>query len=293
MGNSVDKLLFQPPRPASYTNSPNFFPLSTGKNLTIQAFFVRHERAKFTILFSHGNAEDIGMIYDWFKEVAIQLECNVMGYDYLGYGLSDGEKPSETDCFYSAQAAFDFLTETQGYMPDEIVLYGRSLGSGASCELGSKLSREGRPPAGVILQSPLMSAYRVAFHFRYSMPGDMMCNIDKIPSIDAPVFILHGRRDEIVPFWHGECLYLATKPKFRYPPLWVEDAGHNNIEVIVQRKKSGLFFQRLKEFFHYLQKNERGIADEDMEYKHDPSCCSSRRTEAPKGEGKAIKTVLE
>lgn len=126
------------------------------------------------------------------------------------------------------------------------------------------------------------------------MPGDMMCNIDKIPSIDAPVFILHGRRDEIVPFWHGECLYLATKPKYRYPPLWIEDAGHNNIEVVIQRKKSGLFFQRLKEYFHYLKmETAHNIAAEESSYKPQDTCCSFRQAATQKDERKGIKSTLQ
>lgn len=82
MGASVDKLLFQPPTPPSYTATPNFFPLRTATNKTIHAFFVSVEKSKFTILFSHGNAEDLGMIFEWFKEIALQLQCNVMAYDY-------------------------------------------------------------------------------------------------------------------------------------------------------------------------------------------------------------------
>ena len=116
-----------------------------------------------------------------------------------------------------------------------------------------------------------------------------MCNIDKIPNIDAPIFILHGRRDEIVPFWHGECLYLAAKPKFRYPPLWVEDAGHNNIEVIVQRKKVGLFFQRLREFFQYIQEGRKDNAPDSFEQSPEAPCCSSRRKEALAEEAKTIR----
>ncbi|CAM9558875.1 unnamed protein product [Heterosigma akashiwo] len=60
-----------------------------------------------------------------------------------------------------------------------------------------------------------MSAYRVAFNFRFTMPGDMFPNIDKMPDIECPVFIIHGTRDEVVPFWHGQELFLACKTKWR------------------------------------------------------------------------------
>jgi abhydrolase domain-containing protein 17 len=122
-------------------------------------------------LFSHGNAEDIGMIFEWFKEVALQLSCNVFGYDYTGYGLSYSDVgPAENYCFSDIQAAFDYLNGTEGIFAKDIILYGRSLGSGASCELAMRQSKKGDPVAGVILQSPLMSAYRVAFSLKYTMP---------------------------------------------------------------------------------------------------------------------------
>lgn len=73
----------------------------------------------------------------------------------------------------------------------------------------------GEPVLGVLLQSPLMSAYRVGFHFRFSLWGDRFCNCDRVGSIRSPVFIIHGTHDEIVPFWHGQELYLAVEERFK------------------------------------------------------------------------------
>lgn len=217
----------------------------------------------------------------------ILLTHSLLFWNFSGYGLSDGGPPSEKHCFENIQAAFDFLTETQGLMPDEIILYGRSLGSGASCELARRQSDLNAPVRGVILQSPLMSAYRVAFHFRYSMPGDMMCNIDKVPFIKSSVFIIHGKRDEIVPFYHGEELYLGLQPQYRYSPYWVDEAGHNNIEVMVQRRHKGAFFDRLREFVAYLEKHPNGkedlAIDESLIDGIAGPCCS-KRADSPLGD---------
>ena len=97
MGGVVTKILFQPPRPASYTTTPHFFWLYTKLQFKIPGFFIAHNPSPdaITLLFSHGNAEDLGMIYDWFREVARVLNVNVMSYDYTGYGLSDGEPAEE------------------------------------------------------------------------------------------------------------------------------------------------------------------------------------------------------
>ena len=73
-----------------------------------------------------------------------------------------------------------------------------------------------------------MSALRVVFNLRWTLPFDKFPNIDRVRNIEAPIFIIHGRRDEIVPFYHAQELYENSKHK--YPPYFVEGAGHNNVE---------------------------------------------------------------
>ena len=106
MGGVVTKILFQPPRPASYTTTPHFFWLYTKLQFKIPGFFIAHNPSPdaITLLFSHGNAEDLGMIYDWFREVARVLNVNVMSYDYTGYGLSDGEPAEERVYVFQSDA---------------------------------------------------------------------------------------------------------------------------------------------------------------------------------------------
>ena len=82
------------------------------------------------MLFSHGNAEDLGLIYDWFREFARALKVNVLAYDYTGYGLSqnEGERPSEL-MYLLMSKPFDYLANVLNIKPETMVLYGRSLGS--------------------------------------------------------------------------------------------------------------------------------------------------------------------
>ena len=84
---------------------------------------------------------------------------------------------------------------------------------------------------GLVLQSPLLSVYRVAFNFRFTLPGDMFPNVDRMANVACPVLIIHGTRDEIVPFWNGETLFLETPLCWRARPMWIDGAGHNNIEM--------------------------------------------------------------
>ncbi|TYZ62490.1 hypothetical protein PybrP1_001992 [[Pythium] brassicae (nom. inval.)] len=231
MGAMVSALVFQPP-PPSYGFTRRYFFLATSMRNRIPAFYIPQDSAQYTLLFSHGNAEDLGMIYDWFREVGRRLNVNVMAYDYSGYGISEGE-PSEDACFADAEAAFAYLVSVKKTPPSNIILYGRSLGSGPTTHLAVQQSRLNLPVAGVILQSPLLSIFRVAFNFRYTLPGDLFCNIDIIEAVQSPVTIIHGTRDEVVPFWHGEGLFEMCSQEWRYKPLWVADAGHNNIEAFL------------------------------------------------------------
>ncbi|RQM12911.1 hypothetical protein DD237_005166 [Peronospora effusa] len=153
-----------------------------------------------------------------------------MSYDYSGYGISEGE-PSEEACFADVEAAFAYLVNVKKVPPGKIILYGRSLGSGPATHLAAKQSNLGQPVAGVVLQSPVLSMFRVVFNFRYTLPGDLFCNIDIIDQVQSPVTIIHGTRDEVVPFWHGEGLFEVCPQEWRCKPLWVTDAGHNNIEA--------------------------------------------------------------
>jgi hypothetical protein len=83
MGDAISSLLFQPP-PPTYLHPSRHFWLNTSEGSRIPAFFIEKPNAKVTILFSHGNAEDLGMIYDWFNDLARVLRVNIMGYDYTG-----------------------------------------------------------------------------------------------------------------------------------------------------------------------------------------------------------------
>jgi len=251
MGASIDKLLFQAPSPSYSETDERFMHLLTRRGKNISSFFINNSEV-YTILFSHGNAEDLGLIYGWFKQVGRILRVNVFSYDYTGYGHNKS-KPSEEDCYADIDAAMDYLTNIAGIPPSKVILWGRSLGTGPSCYLASKQSGLGDPVCGLILQSPLMSAFRVALHFRWTLMGDQFANIDILPDVRCPVFIIHGTQDEVVPFWHGQELYLAVHKEHRYPPYWVQDGGHNNVEMIDPQK----FFAQVTQFLDVVTKNPK------------------------------------
>lgn len=105
--------------------------------------------------------------------------------------------------------------------------FGRSLGGGPSCELAHRQPRLG----GLILQCTFTSVMRVILGASrtWTLPGDMFRNGEKLPDIKCPVLVIHGHRDEVIPFSHGKALHERADTVVE--PLWIAEAGHNNIEI--------------------------------------------------------------
>jgi hypothetical protein len=94
-----------------------------------------------------------------------------------------GSAPSEEMCYKNIEAAFNYLTDVKGIPPSQIVVYGRSLGSGPSCYLAAKTAKEGRSVAALILHSPFLSIFRIVMDCGFSIGGDMFKNIAQAPDI--------------------------------------------------------------------------------------------------------------
>ena len=136
--------------------------------------------------------------------------------------------PSEDNCYADIEAAFNYLVKEKGISPHQIVLYGRSVGSGPSCWLARKTALNGNSVGGLILHSPFASVYRVVLNFGFTVIGDKFPNIDNIKDVSCPVFICHGRDDEVVPFRHGVELHSAVPEALQAKPFWMDDVGHND-----------------------------------------------------------------
>ena len=115
------------------------------------------ENPRFTILFSHGNAVDLGQMSSFYLALGSRINCNIFSYDYSGYGCSSG-KPSEKNLYSDISAALHAARNRYDLHADRIILYGQSIGTVSTIDLASKFS-----VGGVILHSALMSGMRVAF----------------------------------------------------------------------------------------------------------------------------------
>lgn len=186
-------------------------------------------------LFSHGNAEDLGLALRRMRAVAFTFGVDVAVYEYDGYGVQGPpECASEDACYSAIRAVYAHLVEVRRIDPRRIVLYGHSLGTGPTVDLAAHLSSTRRcvdPPAyaGVLLQSPLVSAMRVALPMSVRAM-DIFCNGDKVGGINRPVLLIHGARDWVVP--HSHTLELAASiPPDQRTVCVVDEAGHNDIEL--------------------------------------------------------------
>jgi len=210
--------------------------ITTSRGKEIAAVFIKHRAATATILFSHGNAADIGIMSYHFELMSENLKVNVFGYDYTGYGeSSDLGKPSPADVFQDAEAAYRYVTTDLKIPPEQIIFYGQSLGSGPSIYLSRKY-----PVLGVVIHSGLMSAVRVINpHLSRTPWYDIFPNVDNIKDCKSPVWVIHGEADEIIPVYHGIRLYKAAPVTIK--PWFVPGGDHNDIELEFQSE----YFLRL------------------------------------------------
>jgi fermentation-respiration switch protein FrsA (DUF1100 family) len=217
----ADRIIFQA-QSSSYKDSPGIIKLKTSDGETISARFFENLNSTHTILFSHGNAEDIGVL-DFMAEDFNNIDLSFFAYDYRGYGTSEG-KATEDKVYKDIDAAYDYLTGELKVPPEKIVVYGRSLGGAVSIDLASR-----RKVGALIVESTFVSAFRVLTKIQIA-PFDKFQSIDKIKNVHCPILFIHGRKDRIIPFWHGEKLFAeATEPKFS---LWIDEAGHNDLSEI-------------------------------------------------------------
>jgi abhydrolase domain-containing protein 17 len=162
--------------------------------------------------------------------------------------------PSEEDCYADIEAAYSYLRQVLRVPSQNIVLYGRSLGSGPSCYLATKTALTAKkdlesspadgPVGGLILHAPFLSVFRVVIDPGCTLYGDKFVNVDIIPMVRSPTLLIHGTSDQIVPFHHSERLYGAIHKEYQARPLYIDGMSHNNVHAQVRP----MFVDRLTEY---------------------------------------------
>lgn len=216
--------------------------LQTKGGNKVVATFWKHPSGRFTILYSHGNAADLGQMQDLFIELRAHLRVNIMSYDYSGYGASTG-KPSEFNTYYDIEAVYNCLKNEYGIKQEDVILYGQSVGSGPTLHLAARSPRL----RAVVLHSAILSGIRVLYNVKLTFWFDIFKNIDKIRNVNCPVLVIHGTNDDIVDWSHGKRLWELSKEK--YDPLWVQGGGHCNLETFPE------YIKHLRKFVNAMEKH--------------------------------------
>jgi fermentation-respiration switch protein FrsA (DUF1100 family) len=201
--------------------------LETSDKTKLHGWFFPLDGDVPTILFCHGNAGNISHRLENIR-LLVDQGLQVFIFDYRGYGKSEG-KSSEAGLYCDGLAAYDFLVNQKGIPPRRLVLFGRSLGAAVAIEIA--LQRKAR---SMIIESAFTSTKDMAKTMVLFWPIALFSppnynNKEKIGRVDLPKLIIHGDRDDIIPFSMGKTLYdLAQPPKYFLP---IKGAGHNDTYV--------------------------------------------------------------
>jgi abhydrolase domain-containing protein 17 len=217
-----DRMIFQPP-PSSYRAGQLPIVMVPTDGGSIATLHLPNPRATVTVLYAHGNAEDLGHAAPLLEELR-RAGFAVLAFDYRGYGSSTGGPPSAAGATSDMEAVYQHAVRTLKIPPSRIVLYGRSVGSGPATDLAARV-----PIGGLVLESAFVSAFRVLTRVSL-LPFDRFHNLRHIRRVRAPVLVIHGTEDEVIPVSHGRRLYEAAgQPK---QALWIEGAHHNDVPFV-------------------------------------------------------------
>ena len=196
--------------------------IETDKKIKLKSWFIKKDLNKFkTILIFHGNAGNLFNRVYKLNELN-KLDVNILLISWRGFSGNKG-KPTEKNLYRDADESVKWLNN-QGVISKNIILYGESLGTGVATELGTSNAF-----GGIILESPFTSIANAAKIYYPYLPvsiilKDRYDSIGKIKNINTPIFIMHGKMDNIVPQQMGlELFEKANNPKYSYFP---EDDDH-------------------------------------------------------------------
>jgi fermentation-respiration switch protein FrsA (DUF1100 family) len=198
--------------------------VATSDGLALTAWLVPATADQPVVLFFHGNA---GTIAGRAGKARLLRDAGygILLAEYRGYGGNPG-RPSERGLALDARAAIDTLS-ARGVPPGTVVLYGESLGTGVAVRLATE-----RPVRAIILEAPFTSLIEVGKHLYPFLPVEQLAwdrfdSLSRIGEVRAPLLIIHGERDQLVPSRMGRTLLAAARePK---SIVFLPVAGHNDV----------------------------------------------------------------
>ena len=195
------------------------------------------------LLWFHGNATNIGQQLDELETYS-RLGTNILALDYRGYGKSEGS-PDEAGVYRDSEAAYRYLVDQRCLTPSSIIVYGHSLGGAVAIDLAAR-----RECGGLIVESAFTNTGEMArrmFHVPLieHLPRSRFDSLAKIARVRAPILVIHGTHDQVIPFSMGKRLYeAASEPKLF---LSVEGGEHDSIFISGGEK----YWEHLQAFINH------------------------------------------
>ena len=195
--------------------------LEASDGVRVHGWFVPGESPR-VLLYFHGNAGNISHRLHTIQQFH-DLGLSVLIIDYRGYGRSDG-KPTEKGLHRDAEAAWRYLTDDRGVAPEDIIVFGRSLGGAVASWLAAH-----EKPAALIVDSSFTSVPDIGQDAYPWLPVRLLSRFEHstrehVAKSTCPVLVVHSRDDEIIPFRHGEAIYSAANE----PKTFLEIRGGHN-----------------------------------------------------------------
>ena len=192
----------------------------------LHGWYWDHPQPRAHVLFCHGNGEHVGYLGHGMQVLCQRLQISVFAIDYRGYGKSDGT-PFEQGLLQDGEAAQKWLADRAGIKPQDVVLYGRSLGGGVAVHLASAVGTR-----ALIAERTFHSMVEIgAEHYPWLPVRMLMRNrfpsAQRIASYTGPLLQLHGTADRVVPLSSGRTLYDACPSKDKRF-LEIPGMGHND-----------------------------------------------------------------
>lgn len=202
----------------------------TEDNLTLHGWYVGGPSSR-VLLFFHGNAGNISHRLGSIRQFR-ELGLSILIIDYRGYGKSGG-RATEAGLQLDAEAAWRYLTQTRGVAPDDIVIYGESLGGSVAAWLAAR-----QQPGALIVESAFTSVPDIAQELYPWLPARRLSRMqhatrEYVRDVRCPILVIHSRDDEIIPFRHGERIYEAANE----PRVFLElEGGHNDAYLVDEQR---------------------------------------------------------
>tara|TARA_B100001063_G_scaffold245132_1_gene279885 strand:+ start:1194 stop:1994 length:801 start_codon:yes stop_codon:yes gene_type:complete len=205
--------------------------IETEKDIKLKSWLIKKNLEKYkTLIFFHGNAGNLFNRVHKLNELN-KLNINILIISWRGFSGNSG-KPTEKNLYVDGKMSIKWLNDL-GVSNDKIILYGESLGTGVAVELGQSNTFN-----SIILESPFTSIAKAAKIYYPYLPINLLLkdrydSIDKINKITKPVLIMHGMKDNIVPYEMGVKLFQkANQPKYSYFPKEDDHMMDFNVKLI-------------------------------------------------------------